>query len=179
GHLAGDLPLLDARVLTVGPHPSAVQIAGFGADPDAAEMRLVVDVDREPAPHLRPAPPARAPRLVAVATCIDELVADAVGFDPARPAAGLLEVALADAERRGRARTLARAALAVDADCGRERVEQEVHRDVRVAWRHVGPHEVARVRVDVGAEPPLFQRFDALVLHAADVEPDVDHLSLF
>ena len=135
GDLARDLPLLDARVLALGPHPAAVEIAGVGADADAAEVRVVVDVDREPAPHLRAAPTARAPRLVAVAARVDELVAHAVGLDPARPAAGLLEVALADARARRRARALALAPLPVDADRGRERVEREVHRDVRVAGR--------------------------------------------
>ena len=131
GDLARDLPLLDARVLAVGPHPTAVQIAGVGADADAAEVHVVADVDREPAPHLRAAPAPRAPRLVAVAARVDELVAHAVGLDPARPAAGLLEVALADARARRRARAAALAALAVDAHRRRERVEREVERDVR------------------------------------------------
>src|SRR5438445_4102717 len=89
------------------------------------------DVDREPAPHLRSAPTARAPRLVTVAACVDELVARPVDVDPARPTTRLFEMSLADRRRRRGARG-ARAApvatLAVDADCGRERVEDEIQR---------------------------------------------------
>ena len=53
--------------VAVAPHPAAVEIAAVGADDDAAEVGVVVDVDGEPAPHLRPAPAARSPRLVAIA----------------------------------------------------------------------------------------------------------------
>ena len=46
--VGADLPLGDRRVLPVGPRPAAVQVARFGADADAAEVRVVVDVDGEP-----------------------------------------------------------------------------------------------------------------------------------
>src|SRR6266849_7267108 len=123
--LGAHLPLADARRLAVAPHPAPVQVARPGADADAAEVHIVADVDREPAPHGGPAPAPRAPRLVAVAACLAQRVADAVGLDPAAPAARLLEVALADAgARRGAgAGAGAGAALAVAAHRRREGVE--------------------------------------------------------
>src|SRR5690242_11859900 len=124
--LARDLPLADARMRPVGPDPAAVQVAGIGADANAAEMRVVTDVDREPAPHLRAAPAARAPRLVTIAARLDERRTLALRFDPAAPAACLFEVTLADGCRGRRARALVLAALPVDADGGRQRVERAV-----------------------------------------------------
>src|SRR4051794_25753541 len=147
GDVARYLPLLDARVFAFGPHPSSVEVAGVGADADPTEVHVVADVDREPAPHLRATPPPRAPRLVAVTARVDHLVAHAVGLDPPCPTAGLLQMALAHAHARGRARALAVTALTVDADCRRQRVEGEIHREVRVAREGVDVHEVARLRI--------------------------------
>ena len=73
---------------------------------------------------------------------------------------------------------LALVPLTVDADGRRERVEGEVHRDVRRARGRGGRREVAGLRVDVGGEPPRGERLDALVADAAHVEPGVDHLAL-
>src|SRR5205823_378082 len=88
--LGAHVPLADAARLAVAPHPAAVEVARLGADADAAEVRVVADVDREPAPHGGSAPAPRPPRLVAVAARLAERVAHAVGLDPAAPAAGLL-----------------------------------------------------------------------------------------
>src|SRR5262249_43770204 len=127
--LARDLPLANARVGALGPYPAAMEIAGIGTDTNSAEMRFVPDVDGEPPPHLRTAPTARTPRLVAIASRIDEVVTGAGDFDPSRPAAGLLEMALADACRRRAARTLRITPLTVDADCRRQRVKRAVQGD--------------------------------------------------
>src|SRR3989442_13381722 len=100
GQLGAHVPLADAGVLTVAPDPPAVEVARGGADADTAEVGVVADVDGEPAPHLRAAPPPGSPRLVAVATRVGaELVPAAARLDPARPAPRLLEVALADGRR--------------------------------------------------------------------------------
>src|SRR4051812_13708903 len=89
--VARDLPLGDRLVRAVAPHPPAVEVATVGADDDAAEVRVVVDVDREPTPHLRSPPATRSPRLVAVPTRVrTELLAHAARLDPPRPAAALL-----------------------------------------------------------------------------------------
>src|SRR5207237_6612337 len=90
------VPRPDARDRTVAPDPAAVEIAGVGGDADAAQVHVVAHVDRAPAPHARPAPAARSPRLVAVAARPGELVAHAAGLDPPAPAPRLLEVTLAD-----------------------------------------------------------------------------------
>src|SRR5947208_9917194 len=124
--LGADGPRADARRLAVAPHPAAVEIARLGADADAAEVHPVADVDREPAPHGGSAPAPRPPRLVAIAARLAERVVHPVGLDPAAPAAGLLEVPLADARARGGARPGAGAALAVAPDRRRERAEDEV-----------------------------------------------------
>src|SRR5918995_1512381 len=97
GQLAGHVPVADRRRLAVAPYPAAVQVAGRRADADAAEVHVVAHVDREPAPHLRAAPAAGAPRLVAVAAGRRgvEPPGLAVTADRPRPAPGLLEMALA------------------------------------------------------------------------------------
>src|SRR5205814_6195244 len=100
-----------------------------GADADAAEVHVVADVDREPAPHARAAPAARSPRLVAIAARLDELVAHTVGLDPSAPASRLLEVALADVLPRLGTRARPGSTLAVAADCRGERLEGQVDGD--------------------------------------------------
>src|SRR5439155_24990738 len=110
------VPRPDARDRAVAPDPAAVEIARLGSDADAPQVHVVTDVDREPAPHARPAPAARSPRLVAVAARLGELVAHAVGLDPAAPPPRLLEVTLADVLPRLGARTRPGSSLPVAAD---------------------------------------------------------------
>src|SRR5437870_12679724 len=121
------VPRPDARDGAVAPDPAAVEIARLGSDADATQVRVVADVDREPAPHTWPAPAARSPRLVAVAARLGELVAHAVGLDPAAPPPRLLEVTLADVLPRLGARTRPGSSLPVAADRWSERPELHVH----------------------------------------------------
>src|SRR5207248_6591717 len=67
GELGAYIPLADAGGRPVPPYPAAVEVTGIGADADATEVDVITNVDREPAPHLGAAPPARTPRLVALA----------------------------------------------------------------------------------------------------------------
>src|SRR5207249_2802703 len=106
-----------------------------------------------------------------------ERVAHAVGLDPAAPAARLLEVPLADARARGGARPGAGAALAVAADRGRERVEDEVEGDARGA-RRAAPAEVAHAGLGVARDAPLRHGAEALVADAGHGEVAVGHLVL-
>ena len=155
-----------------------MQVACVGADPDAAQVDVVTQVDREPAPHPRTAPAARSPRLVAVATRVDEVVAHARGLDPARPAARLLEVALADVAPRLGADARTAAALPVAADGGRERLEGDVHADPAAAAL-AAAGEVADRRFRIARESPGLHRREPLVAHAGDREIAVDHLVLW
>src|SRR5438876_10693213 len=154
-----------------------MEVARLRAHADAAEVRVVADVDRDAGPHARPAPAPRPPRLVAVAARLAERVAHAVGLDPAAPAAGLLEMPRADACARGGARPGAGAALAIAADRGRERVEDEVEGDARGA-RRAAPAEVAHAGVGVARDAPLRHGVEALVADAGHGEVAVGHLVL-
>src|SRR5439155_14391946 len=105
-------------------------------------------------------------------------VANAVGLDPAAPAARLLEVPLADARARGGARPGADAALAIAADRGRERVEDEVEGDARGA-RRAAPAAVAPAGLGVARDAPLRRGVAALVADAGHGERAVCHVVLW
>ena len=100
------------------PDPPPVEVAGLGAQADAPEVGLLPDVDGEPAPHLRAAPPPRAPRAVAVAVRAVPLVRLTVDRERAGPAPGLFEMSLTHRARRGgglgRLRPTARLAVGPD-----------------------------------------------------------------
>src|SRR5262249_34456906 len=177
GEVRRDVPAADARMLAVAPDPSPMQIARLGADPDAAQVDVVAQVDREPAPHARPTPAPRSPRLVAVAPRFEQLEAHALRLDPARPAARLLEMPLADVAPRLGADPRPGTALAVAAGGGGERLERHVHGDAP-ATALAAAGEVADRRLRVAGEPPRLHRRDPLVAHAGDSEIVVDHLVL-
>src|ERR1700683_4245809 len=100
GQFGPDLPLGHRRSRRAVPHPAPVQIPGVGPETDAAEVHVLAHVDGEPAPHLGAAPAARAPGAVTVPVGAAPFVAHAVDGERARPAAGLLEMALAHRPRR-------------------------------------------------------------------------------
>ena len=149
-------------MLAVGPDPPAMQVTDVGADAYATEMRVVTDVDGEPAPHLRAAPPTRSPRLVAVAARVDQFVTLPVGRDPARPPTRLLEVALPHALAGRRARA------APEPPCP----------STPTAGVNASKVRSSATRLGVRGEAPRSQRLDALVAHSSDLEIGVGHLRL-
>src|SRR5271154_6533033 len=76
--LCTDTPFGHRSSACAVPDPAPMQIAGAGPESDPAEVRLLSDVDREPTPHLGPAPAARAPRAIAVPVRVLPLVGSAV-----------------------------------------------------------------------------------------------------
>src|SRR5262245_48535827 len=170
-----DVPAADARRGAVTPHPAAVEVSRLGADPDAAEVNVVAEVDREPAPHAWPPPAARSPGLVPVPARVVERVAVALGLEPAGPAPCLLEVPLADARTRRGGRAAATGALGVDADRRCEGAKRGVEPDARRA-RVAMAGEVAHPRLRIRRHPPLAHRAHARVADSGDVELAVGHL---
>src|SRR5262245_40537012 len=114
-----ELPAADAAASSVTPHPALVNVAGCRPHADAAEVRVVADVDREPAPHLEAAALAfrlsRSPGLVAIAASTVQSEGRAVDLRRARPRSRLLEMAAGDGAHDDRLRTVELAPLTVDA----------------------------------------------------------------
>jgi len=180
--LGADAPLGQARVLSVLPHPAAMQVAGFGPDADASEVDVVTDVDREPAPHARPLPAAWPPGLVAVSAGLrSEGLAHAPHLEPSAPAARLFEVALAGrrlggtADRGGVHRCL-RARRCIDADQGCQRLELHVEAQACGPLRPLA--QVEHPRGLIRADTPAGTRLETFIAHACDLERWAAHLVL-
>ena len=180
GQLGPHAPLGHRGGATAVPHPAPVQVAGVGAEADPAEVHVLAEVDREPAPHLGAAPAARAPGPVPVAVRAVPLVPRAVDGERARPAPGLLEMPLADGpgRRRRLGRLRAAARLPVRADGGGDGVEAHVEGHGDGPGRRLTAHARTRLHLALHAEVPRLQRLEHLVADRADLEHGVDHLAL-
>ena len=143
-------------------------------------MHVVVDVDGEPAPHLRPAPAARTPGPVAVAAGALPLARFAVDGERARPAARLLEVAPADGARGGGGlgRLGPAARLAVGSDRWGDGVEANVETDLHRMRLGRAAHAGASLHGVVHGEPPGPPGLEHLVGDGTNLEQRVDHLAL-